>query len=90
MQRSSGGTAVYLDPPEAPGRSFALAREGQPQRGARRSQSHSTGDEVRLSLRAKPFMALDVLFSFDVVGHGDDFIFEEFARIRLKGDESEA
>lgn len=27
-------------------------------------------------------------FSFDGVGHDDDFIFEEFARIRLKGDET--
>jgi hypothetical protein len=27
------------------------------------------------------------LFSFDT-GHDDDFIFEEFARIRLKGHES--
>jgi hypothetical protein len=26
-------------------------------------------------------------FSFDSVGHDDDFIFEEFARIRLKGHE---
>jgi len=26
-------------------------------------------------------------FSFDGVGHDDDFIFEEFARIRLKGHE---
>ncbi len=27
-------------------------------------------------------------FSFDSVGHDDDFIFEEFARIRLKGHEA--
>ncbi len=26
-------------------------------------------------------------FSFDNIGHDDDFIFEEFARIRLKGHE---
>jgi hypothetical protein len=28
-----------------------------------------------------------VVFSFDSLGHDDDFIFEEFARIRLKGHE---
>ena len=28
------------------------------------------------------------LFSVDGLGHDDDFIFEEFARIRLKGHES--
>jgi len=29
-----------------------------------------------------------ISFSFDSVGHDDDFIFEEFARIRLKGHEA--
>jgi hypothetical protein len=28
------------------------------------------------------------LYSLDNAGHDDDFIFEEFARIRLKGHES--
>ena len=32
--------------------------------------------------------ALLFSFSFDSVGNDDDFIFEEFARIRLKGHES--
>ncbi len=37
---------------------------------------------------AKKNYHFQIWFSFDSIGHDDDFIFEEFARIRLKGHEA--
>lgn len=86
-------TLTHPKPPPTP----SPSRQFDPQTGDDQQTTDAPIDHNLIQLDAKFVFSFESnnldsnekkCFSFDSAGHDDDFIFEEFARIRLKGDET--